>query len=747
MRKILFCILILVPSFSIFAGSFTPGNIVIVRVGTGGSTLNNQSTRVFLDEYTVSGTFVQTIALPDSAIGSSHALTLSGTAVTEGELTLSANGQYLSMAGFDTMPGYANVSTGITNRTVARIDAAGNVNTTTAFAAGSAFINGNYRGAVSNDGNEFWAYGSGGVSGGIWYIPFGAFSASAVQNSNSQNNVRNANIFGGQVYFTVGGTGMYKDGTGLPATAGQTESELPGFPTHDSTLSPFSFVFLDESPSVPGLDVIYVADNDAFGGIYKYSLVGGNWVTNGNIASANALTGLTGFYSCHGTSLFTSGPSGVWALNDTSGYNHTITGTYTQIVSGAANTLIHGVAFAPGTIMPSVPSLSASATNVQCYGANNGAVATTLSGGYGTPAYNWGSGITTQNRSNLGPGTYSVTVTDALGCTASATATITQPASALAITHDSITNLPCSGGSTGAISISVSGGTGSNYHYHWLPGGQSSQNISGLTAGTYYVSVTDSNNCVVNDSFHVSQSGSLALRDSVVPPSCFASANGSIYVMVSGGNPAYHYHWSLGGDTTAMVQNLNGGSYTITVTDQNGCTLIQSIPVLAPDSLALIINYSDPSTHGGNNGSARVSVSGGTPPYTYLWNPTASTSDSISNLTAGSYCVTVTDLHSCTDHNCVTLTQPNGIEVTGWLTGFKAFQQGNQLNIEISTDQPMPFTLAIFDLNGMLIKEFAGAGAGTQVLQYPVDALADGCYLVKIESAGGIICRKIGLFK
>ena len=164
MRKLLLAFSFICLSILSFAGTFTPGNIVIVRVGTGSTTLSNASTAVFLDEYTVTGTLVQSIALPAARSTLNHALTLSGSAATEGELSLSPNGLYLTMAGFDTVPGYAGVSSGVTNRTIARISASGTVNTTTGFIAGSAFVAGNFRSAVTNDGNEFWAAGSGGAT-------------------------------------------------------------------------------------------------------------------------------------------------------------------------------------------------------------------------------------------------------------------------------------------------------------------------------------------------------------------------------------------------------------------------------------------------------------------------------------------------------------------------------------------------------------------------------------------------------
>ena len=745
MRKTILNLVLICISAISFAGNFTPGNIVILRVGSGLTTLSNASTAVYLDEYTVTGTLVQSIAVPAAVSGSNHALTLSGSAATEGELTLSPGGQYVTFTGFDTVPGYAGVSSGVTNRTIGRVDATGIVNTATGFLAGSAFVGGNFRSAVTNDGNEFWAAGSGGATGGIWYAAFGSFTASGVQTSATINTVRDVNIFGGQLYFTTSSAGVYTDGTGLPTATGQTETMLPGLPTADSTISPFAFLFLDESSSVSGLDVLYVADNTATGGIYKYSLVSGSWVSNGNIANASGLTGLTGFHSCHGTTLFASCATGVFTLTDTAGYNRSISGSYTQIVTAAANTLVHGIAFTPGSQIPTPPVVSiASKDNVTCFGQGNGSITTSLSGGYGTATYNWGSGITSTGRTNLSPGSYTVTVTDGLGCTASATTSISQPA-VLALT-DSVTNLPCTGGNTGAIKIAVTGGT-SPYHYNWTPGSITTQNITGLTAGQYNVRVTDSLGCIIADSFHVSQSGSLVFSDSVIAPTCYGLANGSIMTTLTGGTPAYHYIWSHNNDTTTSISQLTGGSYTVTMTDQNGCTLIENINVTAPDSLSLALVSVNVSSFGGTDGSITLSVSGGTgSTYSYVWTNGATTQNT-SNLVAGSYCVTVTDQHSCADSNCIDVTQPTGISDVEWISKFTTYTSGGNINIDFITTKEMNMAAELYDLTGQLIYKSA-ATYGVKLDLHISDAtISSGAYVIRMNTDEGSICKKIIVIK
>jgi hypothetical protein len=747
MHKTLLSLLLIGISAFVFAGNFSPGNIVIIRVGSGTATLSNASTAVYLDEYTITGTLVQSIAIPAAVSGSNHALTLSGSAATEGELALSPNQQYLTFTGFDTVPGYASVSSGVTNRTIARVDAAGTVNTSTGFIAGSAFVAGNFRSAVTNDGSEFWAAGSGGSTGGIWYTPFGSFTASGVQTSATQSSVRDVNIFGGQLYFTISGGGVYTDGTGLPTTIGQTETLLPGMPTVDSTVSPFAFLFLDEN-GFNSPNVLYVADNTATGGIYKYSLVSGNWVSNGNIGNSNALTGLTGFHSCHGTTLFASCPTGVYSLADTTGYNQTITGSYTQIVTGAPNTLIHGIAFTPGTPIVTSPIVSIAAKyNVKCFGGSNGSIITSLTGGYGTVTYNWGGGITTPGRSNLSQGSYTVTVTDALGCTSTASTSVSQPTK-LTLLSDSITNLPCTGGSTGAINIVVSGGS-NPYHYSWTPGSYTTQNISGLVTGEYKVTVTDDSLCTLIDSFHISQSGSLVFADSVVGPSCYNQANGSIVTYVSGGTPGYNYTWSGSFGTADSITQIPAGGYTVTVTDQAGCTLIENINVSAPDSLSIVLTATDPTTHGGTNGSIVAEVTGGTPYYTYMWTGSSSITnlDTLSDLAAGSYCVTATDTNGCTVSSCDSLSQPLGINELAGIENFSAYVSIGTINIDLTVKESMNMSVEIYDLTGQMIYHSPSFYQSHISLQIQDTDMASGCYIIKASTDQGFVCNKVVVVK
>src|SRR5437667_1286419 len=272
------------------ANAFTPGNVVIYRLGDGSSSLVNTGNAVFLDEYTPTGTLVQSIALPTATAGANHRLIASGTATSEGLMTRSTDGQYLLLTGYDApipTTGLVGTTSASVPRSVGRIDANAAIDTTTAltdFSSGS-----NPRGVASTNGTDLWV---GGAAGGVRYATTG--SITSVQLSTTVTNIRAVEIFGGQLYNSdSSGTAVRlgKVGNGLPTTSGQTITNLPGFPA--STGSSYAFFLADLSSSVNGVDTLYVADDGT--GITKYSLVSGSWTPNGTVgAGGDNYRGITG---------------------------------------------------------------------------------------------------------------------------------------------------------------------------------------------------------------------------------------------------------------------------------------------------------------------------------------------------------------------------------------------------------------------------------------------------------------------
>jgi hypothetical protein len=244
------------------------------------------------------GTLVGTTTLPTTTVGANFRITGVGNSSSEGSLSLSGDGRYLIHGGYDAAVAAADPSASTTvGRVFARIDAAGGINTTTRVVP-PPFTANNVRGVTSQDGTGFWAGGAGNTSsGGIWWIPLGATAGTQLTMA-STTNVRWPHVIAGQLYTSGNSAPVFspvKVGTGLPTTAGQTVTALPGLPT--SGAAPFSFVFFDRgNPNVTGFDTLYIADGTA--GVQRWTLAadGGNWtlsVPAFNISPAVGFRGLT----------------------------------------------------------------------------------------------------------------------------------------------------------------------------------------------------------------------------------------------------------------------------------------------------------------------------------------------------------------------------------------------------------------------------------------------------------------------
>ena len=279
------------------------------------------------------------------------------------------------------------------------------------------------------------------------------------------------------------------------------------------------------------------------------------------------------------------------------------------------------VAPAAGFVGPTgVLFLAVSGQNIDCFGDSTGTATAIPTGGVLPYAYVWSNGATTATANNLTAGTYSVTVTDSLGCVRTDTVTIDHFAPPLTTTVSS-TDVNCHGGIDGTAAVTVTGGT-PGYSYQWTPGGSTDSSLTGLAGGAYLVTVTDSLGCMATDTAFIGepQSG-LSVTFSVTEVACFGDSTGSLQANVAGGTPGYAYQWTPGGATTAGITSLPAGTYALTITDTNNCTLTDSVMVTEPQSaLNGVLVSTDETTSGANDGSVTITASGGTPPCTYLWN-------------------------------------------------------------------------------------------------------------------------------
>jgi hypothetical protein len=288
--------------------------------------------------------------------------------------------------------------------------------------------------------------------------------------------------------------------------------------------------------------------------------------------------------------------------------------------------------------------------SVSCYGDTDGSAYVTPNGNQPPYTYLWSpSGITDSLATNLEGGTHTVTVTDNFGLTVSQTITIAQPSAPLAATLLSQSNVTCFGGSNGFASIGVTGGT-PPYTYSWSPSGGSSNSSSTLTANSYTVTVTDSKGCQSTVPFVISQPSQLNISvSSQLNVSCFGGNNGSASVTATGGSGGNSFSWAPIGTTGTLASNLSAATYTVTVNDLNGCLAQTLVTITQPPVLSGVVSsVVNVTCASSSDGSASVSASGGTAPYTYNWSPTGGTNSSANNLAVGSYTVTVTDNKGCT---------------------------------------------------------------------------------------------------
>lgn len=319
-------------------------------------------------------------------------------------------------------------------------------------------------------------------------------------------------------------------------------------------------------------------------------------------------------------------------------------GTYTCTVTDAAG--------CTGTTSitltePTALAIAASNSPALCLNACDGQASVLANGGTPFYSYSWSSGCNTASCTNMCAGTYTVTVTDANGCSTNTTTTVTQPT---AITQN-LSSLPAHcNASDGTASTIANGGTGT-YTYNWMPGNATTAVYNNVPYGMYTVTVTDANGCTSVDSVLVGLAAGLNINSSpVTNVSCFGACDGSLTATGSASVPPYSYSWAPSGGNASTASNLCPGTYTVTVTDANGCWNTASFTVTEPTLLTAATTSTPPVICDGATTNLSGSGAGGTVAYAYNWMPgnLAGNAPPVSPNTTTTYTLTVTDANGCT---------------------------------------------------------------------------------------------------
>lgn len=298
--------------------------------------------------------------------------------------------------------------------------------------------------------------------------------------------------------------------------------------------------------------------------------------------------------------------------------------------------------------------------DVLCKGESTGEIHITVTGG--TPPYEYSlNGGAFQSQAyfdNLSAGLYSIIVKDANDCEITSNLLdVSEPLSNIT-TGLVDPNLLCFS-DTGTVVLNVSGGTGT-LTYSWN-NGITTQNLNGIGTGTYFVTVTDANGCLVKDTSVVIEPDEIESNPSpiITDVDCFGNTTGSINVTIVGGETPYDYLWS-NGDTTSSISNLSAGTYDLIVTDDNNCKYVESIIINEPDLLEVTYVPTHVACFGESNGEIDITVTGGTSPYNYAWSSLTIDEDLL-NILAGTYTVTATDANNCSTSVSATINEPSEI--------------------------------------------------------------------------------------
>lgn len=371
--------------------------------------------------------------------------------------------------------------------------------------------------------------------------------------------------------------------------------------------------------------------------------------------------------------------------------------------------------------------LIAAEDEVNCFNGTDGAVDLTVTGGVTPYTYSWSNAQTTEDISGLSANTYGVSVTDANSCTVSYVAVIEEPDSLMiqSQAYDATCDAP-----NGSIQAQIAGGT-TPYNYSWS-NSSTGQNLNNELSGTYTLTVTDAQNCINQITNTIGSVSNLSAQLSVRDVLCHDQANGEALAIINNGNAPYTYLWSTG-EITSQINGLSAGNYSVEITDLFGCSVILDFTVFEPDSLYIELTTStytggyNVSVFNGTNGYVSSSVYGGTNPYYYTWS-TGETTPGITNISAGLYALTCTDINACVAYISYKLTQPGALEMP---SGFSPNGDGSNDFFEVHGIDAYPENeIVVFNRWGNIVYKKTNYANEWEGENMSGEALPDATYFV-----------------
>jgi hypothetical protein len=348
------------------------------------------------------------------------------------------------------------------------------------------------------------------------------------------------------------------------------------------------------------------------------------------------------------------------------------------------------------------------ADDVLCHGEPTGNLYAYVTGGVPPYTYSWQpSGRTDQNPVGVYAGWHFLTITDDVGCEHFDSVFVDEPDAPLELTFEA-GMVSCHGYYDGYIDVTITGGT-PPYYYVW-DNDQMTQDLINIPVGAYTLTVIDSHNCEIVNTFVITEPDPLLLNTYTQDVLCYGENTGSVDLVVTGGTPPYSYQWSNGANSQDLWDIFHG-IYVVTVTDANSCVAYTMVQIQQPD---LPLHGNITPTHvrcfGEGNGEADLNVFGGTPPYYFNWS-NGEISEDVFDLIPGFYMVTITDNHNCLAYDTVQIFQapaPMSGMISGTHVSCNGGSNGN-IYINVAGGRP-PYTYVWS--NGSWLQDQIGVPAG-----------------------------------